>query len=1048
MTDPIAQLWQTIAEILLQTPAQTPEQLASVVCDAILAKTELATTLKTDSRMVQINQANATGYQVLVEGGIAYIGTHYQVDGSTLKPLLENVLRQILQKPVGIPQNLPRGGAPKFVGRDRELVTLHNQLQQDDRLAIASVQGMGGVGKTELALQYGLKHLQVGTYSGGVCWLRSREDAGIQILEFAQRQLSLQPPEELELVGRVEYCWRHWREGEVLTIFDDVQDYENIRLYLPPMESRFKVLLTTRLRLGSSMREVELQVLEKDAALELLRAIVGRDRIEAQVADADALCEWLGYLPLGLELVGRYLEKKSNISLQLLLERLKGQKLTAQALSRVAIGMTAQRGIAAAFELSWEELSTSAQELAGLLSLFASAPIPWNLVERFYPGEVLETLEDSRDEELLSLHLLQQKEENTYSIHPLIREFFSQKCTQQSAEYDKNSEKDILRVSYCLQMYILSLKIESGLPTKFSIEDIKNSIPHIAEITTHDNLNFWKNEECMSLIEPFVRIAQFWQGQAAYDEAMIWCRKGLSTVRAYLGDNHLDTAKALCHLGGISQIKGEYAESESFYIESLAIGDKSLEKDNFILWSNLSSLAELYRIQGRFSEAEKIFIESITIFESALDLDPLDNTSSINNLAELYRNQGRYGEAEPLYKKAIAILEKCLGKKHPRRAMVLNNLAELYRAQKKTSEAKFLYEEALKILEENLGNYHTSFACVSHNLGSLYLYQNDYCQAELLYVKSLEIDEKCYGFNHPEVATDLNNLSQLYKAQGRYIEAENALEKSIDIVRRKFGTIHPMMASGLYNLADLYIEQKQFEKSELLLIDALKIWEQLRSLNPERIRGQASLATLYICLDRHVDALPHISDIVEGNLIDILLDYEDIKLFFEITGILDNLIAFYFKKECYETTEFLLSGAIKIHRNCLNLDDSIQFRMPNYLGNLGGIYCMQNRLADAENLLLEALKIQELDFEFENDDIAKNFYNLGATYQLQMRLEKAELSFRKALKIWKKDLSLDHPHIISTLKLIDMVRRAQTLFCEDPKKIMQRKRAKRGFGKT
>jgi hypothetical protein len=158
MTDPIEQLFKTIIETI-QSDSQAPEELATAVCNAIVAKSELVEVLKTDRRMVQINQGNASGYQVLVEDGVAYIGTHYQIDGITLKSLLEVVLRRVFQPPVGIPQNLPHRGAPKFVGRDRELATLHEQLQQNDRLAIASVQGMGGVGKTELALQYGLKHI-------------------------------------------------------------------------------------------------------------------------------------------------------------------------------------------------------------------------------------------------------------------------------------------------------------------------------------------------------------------------------------------------------------------------------------------------------------------------------------------------------------------------------------------------------------------------------------------------------------------------------------------------------------------------------------------------------------------------------------------------------------------------------------------------------------------------------------------------------------------------------------------------------------------------
>ncbi|MGL4879488.1 MAG: hypothetical protein ACRC8K_00300, partial [Waterburya sp.] len=80
-----------------------------------------------------------------------------------------------IPKPQGIPQNIISSSTDKFVGRQRDLESLNQQLQRHNEVFIAAVEGMGGVGKTELAIQYSLLNLQLDTYPGGICWIRARE---------------------------------------------------------------------------------------------------------------------------------------------------------------------------------------------------------------------------------------------------------------------------------------------------------------------------------------------------------------------------------------------------------------------------------------------------------------------------------------------------------------------------------------------------------------------------------------------------------------------------------------------------------------------------------------------------------------------------------------------------------------------------------------------------------------------------------------------------------------------------------------------------------
>jgi NB-ARC domain len=303
-------------------------------------------------------------------------------------------------------------------------------LQADQPVAISAISGMGGIGKSELALRYAYQHLSP-TYPGGICWLKAREDVALQIVEFARLYINIVPPTDWEIVEKVRWCWQQWREGATLIVFDDVQDYDDVRSFLPPPQSQFRTLLTSRHKFPSPVQNYQIEVLSEAAAIKLLGSFDPgvRLRIDADLSTAEAICHWLGYLPLGLELVGRYLANDLDLSLAEVLQALQSERLMAQALAAAEAGMTAELGVITAFELSWQKLTPSAQSLAARLSLFALAEIPWSLVEQCLADWQPQALKDIR-KALLGASLLTRTRQGMYELHQLLREFFALKLAE------------------------------------------------------------------------------------------------------------------------------------------------------------------------------------------------------------------------------------------------------------------------------------------------------------------------------------------------------------------------------------------------------------------------------------------------------------------------------------------------------------------------------------------------------------------------------------------------------------------------------------------
>jgi hypothetical protein len=188
-----------------------------------------------------------------------------------------------------------------FVGRSDELATIHQELQHDSSRKTVVVHGLGGMGKTQLALAYAQRHKD--EYSA-VFWVNSKsEDTLKQGYADAARRIYRDHPLLVHLktiaegsglddaVEAVKQWLSHPKNNRWLVIYDNYDTPKllghkepgtfDIRPFLPEAHHG-AVLITTRssqLRLGPLLAVKKLQSIEH--SLEILSHASGRDGLNS-----------------------------------------------------------------------------------------------------------------------------------------------------------------------------------------------------------------------------------------------------------------------------------------------------------------------------------------------------------------------------------------------------------------------------------------------------------------------------------------------------------------------------------------------------------------------------------------------------------------------------------------------------------------------------------------------------------------------------------------------------------------------------------------------
>ena len=290
----------------------------------------------------------------------------------------------------------PRPGS--LAGREPLLAELDGRLAPGPGRGgprVAALCGLGGAGKTSVAVEYAHRHLT----EVGVCWQFAAEDPAVLAAQFAVLAAQLgarDPVDARDPVASVHAVLARQETGWLL-VFDNVPDLAAVEAFLPPAGPG-RVLVTSQSQHWPAGWAVQVPVLDPDVAARFLIARTGDTDQEAALE----LAEGLGGLPLALEQAAAYMQATgTRLARYLPLFRARQHELLARG---EAAGH--REHTAATLGLALSRLERDAPAAAGLLRLLAflaPEPVPLDLL--LAGQEVLPDIQDEHGDVTRDEHL-------------------------------------------------------------------------------------------------------------------------------------------------------------------------------------------------------------------------------------------------------------------------------------------------------------------------------------------------------------------------------------------------------------------------------------------------------------------------------------------------------------------------------------------------------------------------------------------------------------------------------------------------------------------
>ena len=672
---------------------------------------------------------------------------------------IENLGRLLQQKEAKLDEvnkllppiwNVPQIRNPNFTGREQILAELRAALiSGEPETWKQAVTGMGGVGKTQIAIEYIYRHkaeYQI------IWWIRSEESATMasDYADLAE-PLGLREEDSIDQteIVRAVKSWLEHNSGWLL-IFDNAQDTNEMGDYLPRAGGGHVIITSRNPSWSKIAKLLPTKVFDRAESIDFLCMRTGQDETEA----ADMLAEELGDLPLALEQAGAYIEE-TTMSLAAYCELFQSRRQELWEEESPPIGYP--QAVGATWSLAMDRVGEESPEAAYLLNLcsyLAPDDIPVELLRKgkeHLPEPLASAVADqlimNRAVRSLSHYSLIESKDEKLSVHRLVQVVVRDRL-------DEEEKKDWVEISLNLVNEVFPY--ESGDVRTWPFCSIL--MPHALVAAAHAEVLQVAPGETYYILN---QIGTYLRGRADLKEAKALYTRALHLAEQVYAPDHPKVAINLSNLGLVLKDLGDLKGAKENYERALAIGEAAYGPDHPTVAIRVGNLGRVLQDLGDLKGAKENYERALAIDEAAYGPDHPDVAIDVNNLGLVLQDLGDMKGAKKNYERALAINEAAYGPDHPTVAIRLGNLGSVLKALGDMKGAKVNYERALAIDEAAYGPDHPDVAIDVGNLGGVLKDLGDLKGAKENYERALAIFTKFLGEDHPNTVTVRNNIEYM-----------------------------------------------------------------------------------------------------------------------------------------------------------------------------------------------------------------------------------------------------------------------------------------------